>query len=90
MVCYAVMPSCRHGTEPGHDNCLLNSLCVLADGTLLIYKAFRRPSKELCFLRLQLQQAMLYEAPPAPVSSTRTACIKPFDSIVDGSDAFIR
>ncbi len=60
-----------------------------ADGTLLIYKPFRRPSRELCFLRMQLQQALLYEALPA-VSGHRSAHIKAFDNIADGADAFVR
>ena len=60
-----------------------------ADGTLLIFQPFRRPSDELCFQRMQLQQALLYEAPAAAVGS-RPACIKPFDNLVDGADAFIR
>ena len=60
-----------------------------ADGTLLIHKPFRRLSNEVCFKRMQLQQALLYEAPPA-VSGSRPACIKSFDNIMDGADAFIR
>ena len=71
----------KAGSSEEHTPC--------ADGTLLIYKPFRRPSKKLCFLRMQLQQALLYEA-PAAVSGSRPACIKPFDNIVDGADAFIR
>ncbi len=59
------------------------------DGTLLIYQPFRRLSNELCFQRMQLQQALLYKA-PAAVSGSRPACIKPFDSIIDGADAFVR
>ena len=38
---------------------------------------------------MQLQQALLYEA-AAAVSGSRSACIKPFDNIIDGADAFIR
>lgn len=75
-----------HGTkgykfEDGQARC--------ADGTLLIYKPFRRPSRELCFLRIQLQQALLYEVLPA-VSGHRSACIKAFDNIADGAHAFVR
>ena len=62
---------------------------LFADGTLLIYKPFRRLSDEVCFKRMQLQQALLYEA-PAAVSGSRPACIKPFDNIIDGADAFMR
>ena len=63
------------------------ALC--ADGTLLIYKPFRRPSRELCFARMQLQQALLFEALPA-VSGHRSAHIKAFHNIADGADAFVR
>ena len=38
---------------------------------------------------MQLQQALLYEALPA-VSGYRSACIKAFDNIADGADAFVR
>ena len=38
---------------------------------------------------MQLQQALLYEALPA-VSGYRSACIKAFDNLADGAEAFVR